>query len=89
MKAAVAHEISHFHRWKDRTELPLGVHRDLDEALASIDAALRFSGQLSSHEIQQLIRDAMQRLQMHRVTLQADSVGSPGVAATEPSTNAP
>jgi hypothetical protein len=69
MKAAVAHEISHFHRWKDRTELPLGVHRELDEALTSLDAALRFATQLSQHEIQQLIRDAMQRLQLHRNTL--------------------
>jgi hypothetical protein len=71
MTAAVAHEICHYHRWQDRTELPLGVHRHLDEALTSLDAALRFSGQLSSHEIQQLIRDAMQRLQLHHAELAA------------------
>jgi hypothetical protein len=54
MKAAVAHEISHFHRWRDQTELPLGVHRHLDEAMTSLDAALRFAAQLSAHDIQQL-----------------------------------
>lgn len=89
MKAAVAHEISHFHRWKDRTELDLGVHRNLDEGLTSLDAALRFAGPLSPHEIQQLIRDAMQRLQLHRVTLRGDSAALPDLAAAEPSTNAP
>lgn len=65
MKAAVGHEISHCHRWRDQTELPMNVHRDLDEALTSLDAALRFTTTLSPHEIQQLIRDATQRLQMH------------------------
>lgn len=69
MQAAVAHEISHYHRWKDRTELPLDNHRHLDEALTSLDAALRFTGKLSSHEIQQLIRDAFQRMQLHYGTL--------------------
>lgn len=68
MKAAVAHEISHFHRWEDRTELPRGVHTHLDEALTSLDAALRFP-QLSAHEVQQLVRDAMQRLQLHNAGL--------------------
>jgi hypothetical protein len=88
MKAAVAHEISHFHRWQDRTELDLGVHRDLDEGLTSLDAALRFAGQLSPHEIQQLIRDAMQRLQRHRVALQGGGTELLDGAA-EASTNAP
>jgi len=65
MPAAVAHEISHFLRWQDRTELPPDVHRHLDEALTSLDAALRFAVQLPPYEIQQLIRDAIQRLQLH------------------------
>lgn len=69
MKAAVAHEISHYHRWRDATELPLGSHTNLDEALTSLDAALRFSGSLSPHELQQLIRDAVQRLQLLKVEL--------------------
>ena len=65
MKAAVAHEISHFHRWQDQTELPHGHNGHLDEAMTSIDASLRFAGQLSPHEIQQLIRDSLQRIQLH------------------------
>lgn len=77
MRAAVAHEISHVHRWRDRTELPLGVHRHLDEALTSLDAALRFP-ELSSHEVQQLIRDAMQRLQLYYAELES-TTGREGV----------
>jgi hypothetical protein len=50
--------------------LPLGVHVHLDEAQTSLDAALRFSNSLSAHEIQQLIRDAVQRLQLLRNELQ-------------------
>lgn len=69
MKAAVAHELSHFHRWNDRTELPLGEHTPLDEALTSLDAVLRYSSKLSEHEIQQLVRDAVHRLQTHRAEL--------------------
>lgn len=63
MKAAAAHELSHYHRWRDTTELPVG---HLDEALTSLDAALRYSRALSSHEIQQLIRDAMKRISLHQ-----------------------
>jgi hypothetical protein len=69
MKAAVAHEMSHFHRWQDLTELPLGVHEDLDEALTNLDAALRFSKHLSESEILNLIRDSILRLQMLRAKL--------------------
>jgi hypothetical protein len=65
MKAAVAHEISHYHRWQDQTELPLASYRHLDEAMTSLDAALRFAKDLSAHEVQQLMRDALQRLGMH------------------------
>lgn len=65
MKAAVAHEISHFYRWQDRSALPEPAHEFLDEALTSIDAALRFAGKLTEHELQQLMRDAMLRMQMY------------------------
>jgi len=67
MKAAAAHELSHLNRWMDDTELPLGVHTHLDEALTSLDAVLRFGrAHLSDHEVEQLVRDAVQRLQLHR-----------------------
>jgi hypothetical protein len=63
MKAAAAHELSHYHRWRDTTELPIG---HLDEALTSLDAALRYNRQLSAFEVQQLIRDAMKRISLHQ-----------------------
>lgn len=69
MQAAVAHEISHFHRWRDNTELPHAEYRDLDEALTSLDALLRFARSLSSFEIEQLARDAVLRLQRLRSVL--------------------
>ena len=64
MAAAVAHEITHWQRWLDRTEL---VHDDLleiDEALTSLEAALRFHAKLNEHDVRQLIAGAIQRLQM-------------------------
>lgn len=63
MQAAVAHEISHFHRWKDNTQLPYARYRDLDEAHASLDALLRFARELTNYELEQLARDAVVRLQ--------------------------
>jgi hypothetical protein len=63
MKAAAAHELSHYHRWRDTTELPIG---HLDEALTSLDAALRYNRQLSAYEVQQLIRDAMKRISLYQ-----------------------
>ncbi len=75
MKAAAAHELSHYHRWLDRTELPSGTLNHLDEALTSLDAALRYASDLTPHEIQQLVRDAIQRLQI----LQADLLSEQSV----------
>ncbi len=73
MKAAAAHELSHYHRWRDTTELPVG---HLDEALTSLDAALRYARELSMHEIQQLIRDAVKRISLHRQELENESDGT-------------
>ena len=70
MKAAVAHEMSHFHRWKDQLELkPLGKNRDLDEAMTSLDAALRYASHLIKHELEQLVSDSLQRLAAHNQKL--------------------
>lgn len=78
MKAAAAHEISHYHRWVDATELPLNTHTNLDEALTSLDAALRFHSHLSQHEIDQLIRDAIIRLQILKTELLEESEQAQG-----------
>jgi hypothetical protein len=48
LEGAAAHELTHWHRWNDKTEL---THEDLyeiDEALTSLGAALRYP-QLSQH----------------------------------------
>lgn len=69
-RAAVAHEICHHARWANRTELPAGRYQNLDEAITSLEALLRFGGRpLSPVEVEQLARDAVQRLQRLRAEL--------------------
>ena len=63
MRAAVAHELSHFHRWKDKMELDGKKLEEIDEALTSLDAILRYQRHLSEFEVRQLVADAIQRLQ--------------------------
>lgn len=70
MRAAVAHELSHYQRWIDNLELPWGHYPDLDEALTSLDALMRYGrDQLTPHEMEQLAADATHRLQLHRSQL--------------------
>jgi hypothetical protein len=65
MQAAAAHEICHFHRWYNKTELEGERFADVDEALTSLEAILRFQTNLSLHEICQLVADAIHRLQTY------------------------
>lgn len=65
MEAAAAHEIVHFYRWQSKTELPHGELEEIDEALTSLEAVLRFPRQLNDHDIRQLVEDAIQRLQIY------------------------
>jgi hypothetical protein len=69
MPAAVAHELCHYYRWLNNTELPHDEYRDLDEAQTSLEALLRFGRDLSRHEVEQLARDAVVRLQRLRAVL--------------------
>lgn len=64
MRAAVAHELSHFHRWQDETELDGEALAHIDEALTSLDAVQRYSRHLTETEVRQLVAGAMQRLQI-------------------------
>ena len=81
MRAAAAHELSHFHRWRDKTEL-YGEHlTEIDEALTSLDAVQRYQAHLSENEVRQLVADAMQRLQ---VFVQRHLAGFSGDASTTP-----
>lgn len=65
MQAAVAHEITHFCRWRDKTELLSPDLEEIDEALTSLESILRFPRQLSDHDTRQLVADAIQRLQRY------------------------
>lgn len=65
LKAAIAHELTHFHRWQNRTELPHGVKTHIDEAMTSLEAALRYGRDLDRTDFEGLISDALQRLRMY------------------------
>ena len=73
LKAAAAHELTHFHRWKDKTALPDEAMEHLDEAQTSLQAILRYDRHLSEHDVRQLVSDATQRLQLYARTLVRDS----------------
>ncbi len=64
MQAAAAHELCHFYRWRDKTEILEEQLCNIDEALTSLEAVIRFQKQLSDHEVRQLVADAIQRLQI-------------------------
>jgi len=65
MQAAVAHEITHFCRWRDKTEVLSRDLEEIDEALTSLESILRFPRQLNEHDARQLVADAIQRLQLY------------------------
>jgi hypothetical protein len=62
MRAACAHELVHYYRWRDATELPQDELVEIDEALTSLGAILHFQNHFSETEIRQLVSDAAQRL---------------------------
>jgi hypothetical protein len=65
LEAAAAHELAHYHRWRDLRELPSGMMTYLDEALTSLEAVLRYERHLSEHDIRLLISDAVQRVLLY------------------------
>lgn len=60
--AAIAHELTHYQRWKDKRDLPIGDLNDIDEAMTSLQAVCAFKTLLSDMQIEQLVSDALQRL---------------------------
>jgi len=65
MEAAAAHELTHWRRWTDKTEIVDEDFLEIDEAMTSLEAAIRYGEKLSPHDIRQLIADATQRLQLY------------------------
>lgn len=65
LDGAAAHELAHYYRWLNKSELPHGHSTHVDEAMTSLEAALRFSAKLSDNDIQGLISDALHRLRLH------------------------
>jgi hypothetical protein len=65
VQAAAAHELTHYYRWRDGTEIVDGQFYEIDEALTSLEAILRFPRELEPHDIRRLVADAIQRLQIY------------------------
>lgn len=76
LEGAAAHELAHYYRWSNKSELPHGHLTHLDEAMTSLEAALRFAPQLSANDIQGLISDALHRLNLFVGALPADHGGA-------------
>ena len=64
LKGAAAHELTHHYRWQDKTELPHGELTHIDEAMTSLEAALRYTHALDTTDIQGLISDSLQRIRL-------------------------
>jgi hypothetical protein len=73
LTAAAAHELTHFHRWRDMIALPQDAVEHLDEAFTSLQAIFRYQRHLSEHDILQLVADSIQRLQLYVQSLERDS----------------
>lgn len=65
LTAAVAHELSHYYRWRDALQLNPPELAHIDEAITSLQALLRYEQHLQPHDIRQLVGDAIQRLQLY------------------------
>lgn len=65
LEAAAAHELTHYHRWKDKIALPGDAVEHIDEALTSLQAIVRYGPHLSEADMRQLVSDATQRLQLY------------------------
>lgn len=64
LDGAAAHELAHYYRWVNKSELPHGEMTHIDEAMTSLEAALRFSAKLSPNDVQGLISDSLHRLRL-------------------------
>lgn len=65
-RAAAAHELTHYHRWANMTQLNGEALEQLDEACTSLEAIQRYGRKLDRVEIDQLVGDALYRLALFR-----------------------
>jgi hypothetical protein len=69
LDGAIAHELQHYHRWRDMLVLTDPALGHLDEALTSLQAISRYQSRLKLDEIHKLVADAIQRISLHLATL--------------------
>jgi hypothetical protein len=77
LTVAAVHELSHYYRWKDKTELQDRLLEHLDEALTSLQAILRYHTKINDTDVRQLVSDAAQRLQLYIETLEESKADDP------------
>lgn len=65
LDAAAAHELTHYYRWRDKSELTDPRMKHLDEALTSLEAMLRYEKELKPVDMRGLVADALQRLHFY------------------------
>lgn len=70
LQAAAVHELTHYYRWRDKTELQDRSLENLDEALTSLQAILRYYEDINDQDVRQLVSDAAQRLQLYIQSLE-------------------
>jgi hypothetical protein len=63
VESAAAHELAHFHRWKDKLAIADDEFEHLDEALTSLAIVQRYDRALDHTAVRQLVADAIQRIQ--------------------------
>jgi hypothetical protein len=79
LDAAAAHELTHYHRWRDKTAIHEEHLRNVDEALTSLQAISRYGQQLNQTDVRLLVADAMQRLQLYvQEVVEATLANKPG-----------
>lgn len=69
LRAAAAHELTHYYRWLDKTQLDAPSLEHLDEALTSLEAINRYERYLNSIDVRLLAADAIQRIRLHVTNL--------------------
>ena len=65
LDAAAAHELTHYHRWRDKIAIDEVHLKHVDEALTSLQAIFRYGLQLNQTDMRLLIGDAILRLQLY------------------------